>query len=249
MDNLKTALILAGGKGTRFKEKTLEIPKPMIEANKKPLLLHIVDIYSKYGVNNFIILAGYKIDQIAKYFENNFSVISQNTYKLPNSLKVTILDTGLETMTSGRLKKGIEFIDDESFYLTYGDGVGTIDIDKLTKFHFKQSGLVTLTATRPPARFGSLKIIEDQVQEFGEKDNSNEGWINGGFFVVNRKVIDYLGKDNEPFEKEPLEKLAKENQLFAYKHDGFWQPVDTIRELEILENQLNNENWKKFISK
>lgn len=247
MVRLQTALILAGGKGTRFKEKTLEIPKPMIEANGKPLLSHIMDIYQKYGVLNFLVLAGYKNEEIFKYYNNKYVQKDENTFSLPNSVTVTILDTGLETMTGGRLRQGIEAIDDQDFYLTYGDGIGTIKIDELTDFHERNKSLVTLTAMRPPARFGSLEIDGNLVTKFGEKDNSNEGWINGGFFVVNREVLEYLIDDQEPFEKTPLEKISKEIRLSAYKHSGFWQPVDTIRELEILESHLDSSDWKNYL--
>lgn len=249
MVRLKTALILAGGKGTRFKEKTLEIPKPMIEANGKPLMSHIMDIYNKYGVSNFVVLAGYKNEEISKYYSTKYVQKDENIFSLPNSVTVTILDTGLETMTGGRLRQGIESIDDQDFYLTYGDGIGTIEIDELTDFYDRNNSLVTLTAMRPPARFGSLEIDENLVIKFGEKDNSNEGWINGGFFVVNRGVLEYLIDDDEPFEKTPLETIAKQKCLSAYKHNGFWQPVDTIRELEILESQLNSVEWKNYLSK
>lgn len=249
MAKLNTALILAGGMGTRFKEKTLEIPKPMIEANGKPLLSHIMDIYQKYGVSNFLVLAGYKMEEILKYYRIKYAEKDKNTFTLPNSCTVKILDTGQETMTGGRLRQGIEAITDEHFYLTYGDGVGTIEIDKITNFHINSDSLVTLTAMRPPARFGSLEINGNLVEKFGEKENSNEGWINGGFFVVNRKVKDYLLNDNEPFEKTPLETIAKEKLLSAYKHRGFWQPVDTIRELEILEGHLESNEWKSYLTR
>ncbi len=236
-------MILAGGKGTRFKEYTDEIPKPMIPANGKPLLIHILNIYKKYGIENCIILAGYKKNVIQDYFEDNFSRHSDSstTFVDSDNLKVTVLDTGEETMTGGRLKQGIEYLGDEQFYLTYGDGIADVNITELTKFHIVNEAKVTLTAVRPPARFGSLELDKNLVIKFGEKENTNEGWINGGFFVVNKDVISYLDSNDTIFEREPLESIARDNNLYAYKHDSFWQCVDTIRELEILEAALKNK--------
>ena len=236
-------MILAGGKGTRFKEYTDEIPKPMIPANGKPLLIHILNIYKKYGIENCIILAGYKKNVIQDYFEDNFSRHSDSstTFVDSDNLKVTVLDTGEETMTGGRLKQGIEYLGDEQFYLTYGDGIADVNITELTKFHIVNEAKVTLTAVRPPARFGSLELDKNLVMKFGEKDNTNEGWINGGFFVINKDIISYLDSNDTIFEREPLESIARDNNLYAYKHDSFWQCVDTIRELEILEAALKNK--------
>tara|TARA_A100001015_G_C15004394_1_gene719982 strand:+ start:1091 stop:1813 length:723 start_codon:yes stop_codon:yes gene_type:complete len=236
-------MILAGGKGTRFKEYTDEIPKPMIPANGKPLLIHILNIYKKYGIENCIILAGYKKNVIQDYFEDNFARHSDSstTFVDSDNLKVTVLDTGEETMTGGRLKQGIEYLGDEQFYLTYGDGIADVNITELTKFHIVNEAKVTLTAVRPPARFGSLELDKNLVMKFGEKENTNEGWINGGFFVVNKDVISYLDSNDTVFEREPLESIARDNNLYAYKHDSFWQCVDTIRELEILEAALKNK--------
>ncbi len=236
-------MILAGGKGTRFKEYTDEIPKPMIMANGKPLLIHILNIYKKYGIENCIILAGYKKNVIQDYFEDNFAKHSDSstTFVDSDNLKVTVLDTGEETMTGGRLKQGIEYLGDEQFYLTYGDGIADVNITELTKFHIVNEAKVTLTAVRPPARFGSLELDKNLVMKFGEKDNTNEGWINGGFFVINKDIISYLNSNDTIFEREPLESIARDNNLYAYKHDSFWQCVDTIRELEILEAALKNK--------
>ena len=236
-------MILAGGKGTRFKEYTDEIPKPMIPANGKPLLIHILNIYKKYGIENCIILAGYKKNVIQDYFEDNFSRHSDSstTFVDSDNLKVTVLDTGEETMTGGRLKQGIEYLGDEQFYLTYGDGIADVNITELTKFHIVNEAKVTLTAVRPPARFGSLELDKNLVMKFGEKDNTNEGWINGGFFVINKDIISYLDSNDTIFEREPLESIARDHNLYAYKHDSFWQCVDTIRELEILEAALKNK--------
>ena len=243
MTTFKSVMILAGGKGTRFKEYTDEIPKPMIPANGKPLLIHILNIYKKYGVENCIILAGYKKNVIQDYFEDNFAKHSDSstTFVDSDNLKVTVLDTGEETMTGGRLKQGIEYLGDEQFYLTYGDGIADVNITELTKFHIVNEAKVTLTAVRPPARFGSLELDKNLVMKFGEKDNTNEGWINGGFFVINKDIISYLDSNDTIFEREPLESIARDNNLYAYKHDSFWQCVDTIRELEILEAALKNK--------
>jgi len=243
MTTFKSVMILAGGKGTRFKEYTDEIPKPMIPANGKPLLIHILNIYKKYGIENCIILAGYKKNVIQDYFEDNFAKHSDSstTFVDSDNLKVTVLDTGEETMTGGRLKQGIEYLGDEQFYLTYGDGIADVNITELTKFHIVNEAKVTLTAVRPPARFGSLELDKNLVMKFGEKDNTNEGWINGGFFVINKDIISYLDSSDTIFEREPLESIARDNNLYAYKHDSFWQCVDTIRELEILEAALKNK--------
>ncbi len=243
MTTFKSVMILAGGKGTRFKEYTDEIPKPMIPANGKPLLIHILNIYKKYGIENCIILAGYKKNVIQDYFEDNFAKHSDSstTFVDSDNLKVTVLDTGEETMTGGRLKQGIEYLGDEQFYLTYGDGIADVNITELTKFHIFNEAKVTLTAVRPPARFGSLELDKNLVMKFGEKDNTNEGWINGGFFVINKDIISYLDSNDTIFEREPLESIARDNNLYAYKHDSFWQCVDTIRELEILEAALKNK--------
>ncbi len=243
MTIFKSVMILAGGKGTRFKEYTDEIPKPMIPANGKPLLIHILNIYKKYGIENCIILAGYKKNVIQDYFEDNFAKHSDSstTFVDSDNLKVTVLDTGEETMTGGRLKQGIEYLGDEQFYLTYGDGIADVNITELTKFHIVNEAKVTLTAVRPPARFGSLELDKNLVMKFGEKDNTNEGWINGGFFVINKDIMSYLDSNDTIFEREPLESIARDNNLYAYKHDSFWQCVDTIRELEILEAALKNK--------
>ena len=205
MTTFKSVMILAGGKGTRFKEYTDEIPKPMIPANGKPLLIHILNIYKKYGIENCIILAGYKKNVIQDYFEDNFAKHSDSstTFVDSDNLKVTVLDTGEETMTGGRLKQGIEYLGDEQFYLTYGDGIADVNIKELTKFHIVNEAKVTLTAVRPPARFGSLELDKNLVMKFGEKDNTNEGWINGGFFVINKDIISYLDSNDTIFEKNP----------------------------------------------
>ena len=242
MANLESLMILAGGRGTRFKEYTEEIPKPMIQANGRPLLLHIIDLYKKFDIKNVVILAGYKKEVISDYFlENSTPVdLKQNIYLYDQKVNITILDTGLDTMTGGRIKQGAELIDEDMFYMTYGDGIANVDIEKLTNFHISNKAKATLTAVRPPARFGSLDLENDNVIKFGEKDSTNEGWINGGYFVLNKDIVNYIDNLDSVFEKEPLEKVALEGKLFAYKHELFWQCVDTIRELEILEAALRN---------
>ncbi len=241
---INTAMILAGGKGTRFKEKTEKLPKPMIKANGKPLLIYIMEHYMRYGVKNFIILTGYKHKYIVDYFNKNSEKRSSTKFVYKNNFNVQVLFTGLNSMTGWRIKKGIENLEEEIFFLTYGDGISDVNLDKLKDLHYKNKTLATLTAVRPPARFGSLEIKNKKVLKFGEKNQANEGWINGGYFILNKKVEKYLRSKNEIFERYPLEILAKNNQLSAYHHLGFWQPVDTIRELEILEEELKNMKKK-----
>ena len=235
-------MILAGGKGTRFAEYTDKIPKPMISANGKPLLDHIISIYSKFNVNNVVILAGYKIEKIVEHYESTFNRVSNNENIFENDLntKITILDTGLETMTGGRLMLGAEYLNEENFYLTYGDGIANINLEDLTKFFIEKDKIATVTAVRPPARFGSLEIENNIVTNFGEKDNTSSGWINGGFFVFKKQILEYLTDLEDILERKPLELLAEKKQLSAFKHEGFWQPCDTIRELEILERAIES---------
>ena len=235
-------MILAGGKGTRFAEYTDKIPKPMILANGKPLLDHIISIYSKFNVNNVVILAGYKIEKIVEHYESTFNRVSNNENIFENDLntKITILDTGLETMTGGRLMLGAEYLNEENFYLTYGDGIANINLEDLTKFFIEKDKIATVTAVRPPARFGSLEIENNIVTNFGEKDNTSSGWINGGFFVFKKQILEYLTDLEDILERKPLELLAEKKQLSAFKHEGFWQPCDTIRELEILERAIES---------
>lgn len=235
-------MILAGGKGTRFAEYTDKIPKPMILANGKPLLDHIISIYSKFNVNNVVILAGYKIEKIVEHYESTFNRVSNSENIFENDLntKITILDTGLETMTGGRLMLGAEYLNEENFYLTYGDGIANINLEDLTKFFIEKDKIATVTAVRPPARFGSLEIENNIVTNFGEKDNTSSGWINGGFFVFKKQILEYLTDLEDILERKPLELLAEKKQLSAFKHEGFWQPCDTIRELEILERAIES---------
>jgi glucose-1-phosphate cytidylyltransferase len=241
MKNINTLLILAGGKGTRFKEYTNEIPKPMIEACGTPLLIHIVNIYKKFGITNVVILAGYKGKVIIDYFEERYEKIGvDHIYKYDEQINVKILDTGEDSMTGWRIKKGIEDSAEENFYMTYGDGLGNVEIDKLTELHFKNNTMASLTAVRPPARFGSIELNNSKVTRFGEKQNTDEGWINGGFFILNKKVANLIKDETTVFEKAPLETLSKNGDLSAYLHDGFWQPCDTIRELELLESAIKD---------
>ena len=235
-------MILAGGKGTRFAEYTDKIPKPMILANGRPLLDHIISIYSKFNIKNIVILAGYKKEKIIEHYESSSKRISktEDIFEDNQNTKISVLDTGLETMTGGRLKIGAEYLDEESFYLTYGDGIANIQLDKLTQFFIEQKTIATVTAVRPPARFGSLEIDNNLVTNFGEKDNTSSGWINGGFFVFKREILNYLTDLEEVLERKPLELLATEKELSAFKHEGFWQPCDTIRELEILEKAMES---------
>tara|TARA_B100000941_G_scaffold216074_1_gene159065 strand:- start:599 stop:1318 length:720 start_codon:yes stop_codon:yes gene_type:complete len=235
-------MILAGGKGTRFAEYTDKIPKPMILANGKPLLDHIISIYSKFNIKNIVILAGYKKEKIIEHYESSSKRVSKTEDIFEDNLntKISVLDTGLETMTGGRLKIGAEYLDEESFYLTYGDGIANIQLDKLTQFFIEQKTIATVTAVRPPARFGSLEIDNNLVTNFGEKDNTSSGWINGGFFVFKREILNYLTGLEDVLERKPLELLATEKELSAFKHEGFWQPCDTIRELEILEKAMES---------
>ena len=237
-----SVMILAGGKGTRFAEYTDKIPKPMILANGRPLLDHIISIYSKFNIKNIVILAGYKKEKIIEHYESSSNRVSKTEDIFEDNLntKITVLDTGLETMTGGRLKMGAEYLNEENFYLTYGDGIANIQLDKLTQFFIEQKTIATVTAVRPPARFGSLEIDNNLVTNFGEKDNTSSGWINGGFFVFKKEILNYLTDLEEVLERKPLELLATEKELSAFKHEGFWQPCDTIRELEILEKAMES---------
>jgi glucose-1-phosphate cytidylyltransferase len=239
------SLILAGGKGTRFSEETTTKPKPMIEILKKPMLLYIIEHYQSFGINDFVILGGTKIDYIVDYFSSKFKNIDKknNLYEIEKKIKVQILDTGVETATGGRVKKAIESLNLDRFLLTYGDGISNVNIKKLVDFHKTNKTIGTLTAVRPPARFGSLEISDGKVEHFGEKNQANEGWINGGFFVFEKKISEYISYDSTPLELEPLVNLTKENQLSAFKHTGFWQPVDTIREKEMLEKAILNGKY------
>lgn len=253
------AVILAGGLGTRISEETHLKPKPMIEIGGKPILWHILKIYSAHGLNDFIICCGYKGYLIKEYFANYFLHMSDVTFSLrDNSMtihqnqaepwKVTLVDTGENTMTGGRLKRVRKYLNEEEpFCFTYGDGVGDIDITSLIDFHKQHGKLATLTATRPPGRYGALKLgSNNTVDYFQEKPEGDGSWINGGFFVLHPGVIDRISEDSTVWEDEPLTGLAKDHQLFAYKHTGFWQPMDTLREKTLLNDlwEKNNAPWK-----
>ncbi len=238
-------LILAGGKGTRFREETALKPKPMIEINGIPMVIHIIDHYIFHGLKNFTILAGTKIEYILKYFEKNFKKNGENKFYYKDS-NILILDTGKETMTGGRIKHAVEYLDLEEFMLAYGDGLSDVDINDQINFYRKNNYSAILTAGKPPARFGRLKIKGNDVIEFGEKNIDDENWINIGYFIMNKSILPLLKDKNTVLEKEPLEQLAKEGKLGSYFHNGFWQPVDTIREKEIIEEKLKNRklDWQ-----
>ncbi len=240
-------VILAGGAGTRLAEETALRPKPMVEIGGRPLLWHILSIYARLDFKDFLVACGYKGEMIKHYFHNFFI---QNTDfvidlrdgsrelldKAAIDWRVGIIDTGLDTMTGGRILRLRKWIGDETFMTTYGDGVGDLDIGALVDFHRSHGKLATVTAVHPPSRFGGLVIEGDAVREFSEKPQSGEGWINGGFFVFEAGVFDYLQDDQTILERKPLEQLAADGQLMAYRHQGFWQPMDTLREKHILES-------------
>jgi len=242
------AVILAGGLGTRISEESENKPKPMINIGSNPILWHIMKIYSSCGINDFIICCGYKGYIIKEYFANYFLHESDVTFDMINNQvtyhekraenwKVTLIDTGLHTNTGGRLKRIRKYLGESDFCMTYGDGVSNVNINELISFHKKHKKLATLTAVRPPGRFGALKIDkENNVQKFEEKPEGDGGYINGGFFVLSPKVIDYIVSDEVAWEREPLERLAKLNQLKSFLHDDFWQPMDTLREKNYLES-------------
>ncbi len=221
-------IILAGGFGTRISEYTKTIPKPMIKINKKPILHHIMDHYSKYGYKEFCIALGYKGEVIKKYFKN----------KKISNWKINLVETGKNTMTGGRLKKFKKIVNNETFMITYGDGLSDININKLVKFHKKNNKIATLTAVRPPARFGAVKLKGNKVSYFKEKSKLDEGWINGGFFVMEPAIFKYISGNKTFLEKEPLVNISKKGELVAYKHEGFWQCMDTKRDKELLEKNL-----------
>ena len=251
------AVILAGGLGTRISEETSSKPKPMIEIGGMPILWHIMKIYSSYGINDFIICCGYKGYMVKEYFANYSLHNSDVTFDMnDNSIeihhnsaepwKVTLIDTGVDTMTGGRLGRVKKFVGDETFCFTYGDGLGDVNISELVDFHKEHKKIATVTAVQPPGRFGILQIENNDVVNFKEKPSGDGNWINGGFFVLEPKIFEYIKDDKTIWENEPLEKLAKENQLSAYKHIGFWKPLDTLRDKNQLENMWmnNNAKWK-----
>jgi len=257
---LKT-VILAGGLGSRLSEETILKPKPMVEIGGKPILWHIMKIYSSYGFNDFVILCGYKGYMIKEYFANYYRHMSDMTVDMKTNTiihhknnaepwKVTLVDTGLHTMTGGRIKRVKDYIDDETFMLTYGDGVSDVNISELVDYHKKHSKAITMTAVQPEGRFGSLQIDEyEKVKSFQEKPKDDGSWINAGFFVCEPKVLDYISNDDKViFERDPLENLARDNELYTFKHRGFWKPMDTLRDKTQLEEMidLGIAPWKKW---
>ena len=225
-------VILAGGLGTRISEYTKIIPKPMIKVCKKPLIYYIMKHYANYGFKDFYIALGYKGHIIKKYFE-----------KKKFGWNINLIDTGQKTMTGGRLKRLKKYLGNEPFMLTYGDGLSNVNIKKLLNFHKKNKKLVTLTAARPPARFGAIKILGNKVKYFKEKSKLDEGWINGGFFVMQPEFLDYIKNDQTFLEREPMEILTKKNQLIAFKHNDFWQCMDTKRDMDNLNITLKKNNY------
>ena len=220
-------VILAGGFGTRLSEYTKSIPKPMVQIRGKPLIFYVMKNYAKYGYKEFIVALGYKGKIVKNYFKNN-------TF----GWNIKLVDTGLNTMTGGRVKRLKKLISDKAFLMTYGDGISNVNINNLVKFHRKKKKLITMTAVRPPARFGAIKMKGDIVTYFKEKSKLDEGWINGGFFVIEPKFLNFIKNDNTFLEKEPMEKACKKKQLCAFKHNGFWQCVDTKRDLDKLKKDL-----------
>lgn len=248
---IKKAVILAGGLGTRLMEETESRPKPMVEIGGKPILWHIMRMYHRHGINEFIICLGYKGYLIKEYFANYYLHMTDVTFSVAENIstvhhskaeswKVTLVDTGPETMTGGRLKRVRDYIGDSHFCFTYGDAVSSVDISALLAFHEGHGRLATVTAVLPPGRFGALDIRDGMVRGFREKPVGDNQWINGGFFVLSPAVLDYIEDDKSIWEAEPLERLAQEGQLMAFEHQGFWQPMDTLREKRVLE-----ELWTK----
>lgn len=252
-------VILAGGMGTRISEESVLRPKPMIEIGGMPIIWHIMKLYSYYGYNEFIICCGYKGQMIKEYFIHYYVNQSDSTFSLKNretivhetfaeSWKVTLANTGLNTLTAGRVLKIRDYIgEDEEFFLTYGDGVSDVDITTLLKFHHEHGKTVTITTTQPSGRFGALKINEqNQVMGFKEKAKADSAWVNMGFMVLNKRVFDYLGDGSEMLEAGPFEKIASDGEMAAYKHDGFWSPMDTVRDKKYLEELWDSGQapWK-----
>lgn len=252
--------ILAGGLGTRLSEETTVKPKPMVEIGGKPILWHIMNIYAAYGYKEFVVALGYKGETIKDYFINYHNRSRSLTVELKTGHVTThnadgddwvihLLDTGTETMTGGRVKRAAEFIGNEPFMLTYGDGVSNVNISDLLQFHQKQGKLTTLTAVRPPARFGQMVIDDNgRVIQFQEKPQIGEGWINGGFFVMEPGIVDYIPGDSTSWEFDSLERLAAEGQVAAYEHEAFWQCMDTVRDVHLLEKlwREGNAPWKTW---
>ena len=251
------AVILAGGLGTRIAEETHLKPKPMIEIGGKPILWHIMKIYSAHGLNDFIICLGYKGYMIKEYYANYYLHSSDVTFDMVNNKmeihqnstepwRVTLVDTGDDTMTGGRLKKVQAYVGNEDFCFTYGDGVSNVDVRKLIAFHKERGTLATLTAVQPPGKFGALNMEQHKIVRFEEKPLGDSGWINGGFFVLSPRALDYIEGDETVWERGPMERLAKDGNLSAFVHRGFWQPMDTLRDKNLLEElwQSGKAPWK-----
>lgn len=253
------AVILAGGYGTRISEESHLRPKPMIEIGGKPILWHIMKIYSAAGINDFVVCLGYKGYVIKEYFANYFLHTSNVTFDMVQNRmevhenkaepwRVTLVDTGEETMTGGRLRRVRSYLGEDDFCMTYGDGVSDIDMRELIAFHRAQSTLATVTAVQPPGRFGALNLDGRHVTSFEEKPHGDGGWINGGFFVVSRRALDYIDADHTVWEREPMERLARERELSAYLHRGFWHAMDTLRDKNYLESLWagGQAPWKRW---
>ncbi len=234
-DRRMKAVILAGGRGTRLSEETQMRPKPMLKIGEKPALWHIMKIFSHYNINDFVICCGYKGEIIKEYFEN-----------ISEKWNIDLVDTGLDTMTGGRIKRIQKYIDNKRFFLLYGDDLKSVNIPELLNFHIKNKKLVTVTAAQPPGRFGILKLDEDNVIEMREKPPGDESWINGGYYVLEPEIFNYLSKDSDVWEGEPLHKLIKEKQVSAFKYNGIYQPLDTLRDKINLEKMWDDGNpyWK-----
>jgi len=252
-------VLLAGGFGSRLSEETTVKPKPMVEIGGKPILWHIMKIYSHYGINEFVICCGYKGYLIKEYFANYFLHMSDVTFDIKNNKmevhkksaepwKVTLIDTGLSTMTGGRLKRAEKYVNDSTFCFTYGDGLADINITDLIKYHKEKKKIATVTAVQQRGKFGNIEMENELVKHFKEKPIGDGNWINGGFFVLEPQVFDYLKDENTVWEREPLEKLSTDNQLCAYKHTGFWHAMDTLRDRVELEEMWNTRKamWKKW---
>ena len=234
-------VILAGGYGTRLAEYTSDIPKPLVKIGNEPILTHIMRFFSSFGFNSFIIAAGYKQKVIFDYYKDSIRLQKE----FPN---LKIVNTGKDTMTGGRiLKLKHYFNENENFFMTYGDGLSDVDLNKLKKFHDSHGKIATVTAVHPPVRFGELEIANNKVTNFEEKPQAKAGWINGGFFILNYEVLDYIKDDTTMFEREPMSKLANEGKLMAFKHNGFWKCMDTLRDKIILDKMWNEKKtlWKK----
>ncbi len=252
-------VILAGGFGTRLSEETGVKPKPMVEIGGKPIIWHIMKMYSHYGHNEFIICLGYKGYVIKEFFMNYYLLNSDLRINMENNTtevlsndvepwKITMVDTGEDTMTGGRIKRIRDYVGDETFFLTYGDGVSDVDFSRLLEFHKKNNAYATLTAVQPPGRFGAFTLDSDKITSFREKPKGDSAWVNGGFFVLEPEIFDYIENDSTIWEREPMEHLAQAGRLAAYKHDNYWQSMDSLRDKKVLEIEWAKSNppWKKW---